>query len=98
MTRYISFSRLINIQATQQHPFHVLTSSKLPIITASVSGALALTLIAKLHAIGVDELGQFSFIALQVLDPLFAVGALGHVSANLTILSLLALLSFAMWA
>jgi hypothetical protein len=42
---------LLNIKKTQQHPFHVLHSSKLPIFIATLSGGLAVTFIAKLHNI-----------------------------------------------
>ncbi len=91
-----NITKLININTTQQHPFHVLTSSKLPIITSTLSGILALTLIAKLHGIAVNDLNSFSYVAALILDPLYSIGELHHVSANLTILSLLALLTAAM--
>jgi len=91
-------NKLINTKITQQHPFHVLTSSKLPIITATLSGFLALTLIAKLHNISAVEMPIFSYVAAQILDPLFSIGSLYHVSGNLTILNLMVLLTSAMWA
>ena len=89
-------TKIINIKTTQQHPFHVLTSSKLPIFTATLSGMLALTLIAKLHSMATNDLAGFSFVAAQVLDPLYSVGELYHVSYNLTVLNLMALLTTAM--
>lgn len=91
-------SKILNIKDTQQHPFHVLTSSKLPIITATLSGGLALTFIAKLHSININDLAGFSYIANLILDPLFSIGELHNVSTNLTILGLITLLSSAMWA
>jgi len=89
---------VLNIHDTQQHPFHVLTSSKLPIITATLSGGLALTFIAKLHSININDLSNFSHVATMILDPLFSIGELHNVSTNLTILGLLVLLTSVMWA
>jgi heme/copper-type cytochrome/quinol oxidase subunit 3 len=91
------FLKLLNIKQTQKHPFHVLHSSKLPIIIATLSGAIALTFIVKLHNINSHELNSFSIIAGQILDPLFSVESLDHFSVNLTILYLLAFLIIAMW-
>jgi heme/copper-type cytochrome/quinol oxidase subunit 3 len=42
-------------------------------------------------------MGAFSFVADQILSPLFTVGNLSHVSANITILYLMAFLVVAMW-
>jgi len=90
-------SRLVNIKQTQQHPFHVLTSSKLPIFISILAGGLALSLIAKLHAIEAINLSAFSFVASQLLEPAFSTGSLYSFSANLTILFLMAVLTIAMW-
>lgn len=98
MTTQQNTTKLININTTQQHPFHVLTSSKLPIITSSLSGMLALTLIAKLHEISINDLELFSSVATLILDPLYSISKLHHVSINLTILNLMTLLTAAMWA
>lgn len=84
--------KLINITTTQQHPFHVLTSSKLPILTSTLSGILALTLIAKLHNILPTDLYTFSYILALVLDPLYAIGGLYSMSYNLSILTLISFL------
>ena len=89
-------SRLVNIKQTQQHPFHVLTSSKLPIFISILAGGLALSLIAKLHAIEAINLSAFSFVASQLLEPAFSTGSLYSFSANLTILFLMAVLTIAM--
>ena len=91
-------TKLLNVTNTQQHPFHVLTSSKLPVTTSALMGVLALTLIAKLHGISVNDLSAFSYVTSFVLDPLYSVGKLHHVSVNLTILNLIALLTSAIWA
>jgi cytochrome c oxidase subunit 3 len=93
-----SATKLLNIKKTQQHPFHVLHSSKLPIIIATLSGSLALTFISKLHGIGFYEMSDYSFIASQILDPFFSIGSLDHFSSNLTILYLLLFLCIAMWS
>jgi heme/copper-type cytochrome/quinol oxidase subunit 3 len=90
--------KLINITTTQQHPFHVLTSSKLPILTSTLSGILALTLIAKLHNILPTDLYTFSYILALVLDPLYAIGELYSISYNLSILTLISFLIAAIWA
>jgi len=96
MSNSHSSALLHNIKITQQHPFHVLTSSKIPVLTATLSGIVALTLIAKLHSLTTQELGTFSSIAVMVSDPLFSLGELQHISYNLTILGLLSLLTSAM--
>jgi hypothetical protein len=98
MTNQVSNTtlKILNIKDTQQHPFHVLTSSKLPIMTATLSGGLALTFIAKLHNINVNDLAGFSYVANLILDPLFSIGEIHSVSTNLTILGLITLLSSAM--
>jgi len=93
-----SNTKLINTNLTQQHPFHVLTSSKLPILTSTLSGILALTFIAKLHSISPSDLHIFSHIAALVLDPLYSIGELHHISYNLSILTLITFLTTAMWA
>ena len=92
MANYFATNKLLNIKETQQHPFHVLTSSKLPIITATLSGILAVTFVAKLHNISAENMYDFSLVTGLVLDPLFSVASLSSVSANLTILNLLFLL------
>jgi hypothetical protein len=90
--------KLINIQQTQQHPFHVLSSSKLPITIATLSGGLALTFIAKLHNININELPLFSFVANQILNPFFSTEnvLLWHFSTNITIIYLILFLIIAM--
>jgi hypothetical protein len=83
---------LINIKESQQHPFHILTSSKLPILTSILAGSLALTFIAKLHNIDYSGIKELSFVVAQVLDPLFSLGSLHYISTNVTILYFLAFL------
>ena len=97
MTNGKVIKTLLNIKETQEHPFHVLTSSKLPILVSILLGSLALTFLAKLHGVAADEMWAFSFVADLILNPLFTVGTLSHVSANLTILFILEVLVVAMW-
>ncbi len=90
--------RTVNTGLTQQHPFHVLTSSKLPILTSALSGVLALTFIAKLHGILPGDLHAFSYISALVLDPLYSIGELHHTSSNLTLLTVIVFLIASMWS
>lgn len=78
--------KLLNIKQTQQHPFHVLHSSKLPMFMSLFAGSTALIFIAKLHAISyVDSFG-YSFIASQLLAPFFEIGNLSYASINMLVL------------
>ena len=92
----VKILKQINIKQTQQHPFHVLQSSRLPFIMAGLSGCLALTFIAKLHNMDTDTLKTFSTLATILLDPFFSLGNMSTYSANLTILSLLVFLVLGM--
>jgi hypothetical protein len=57
------FLKLLNIKQTQKHPFHVLRSSNIPIIIATLFGLIALSFIVKLHNINYYELNLLSIIA-----------------------------------
>lgn len=93
-----SKTKLLNISQTQQHPFHVLTSSWLPVVIASLSGSLALIFITKLHSAETPNLNIFSGVALFILEPLFSInGQLSHTSINSVILNLIASLILSMW-
>jgi len=65
-----------NFKSTMQqgHPFHVLTSSKLPILVSSTAGLLALTFIMKLHNADLNTLGSFdffTFVQSELLDSFY---------------------------
>jgi hypothetical protein len=90
-------TKLLNIKQTQSHPFHVLHSSKLPIFIATLSGCLALVFIAKLHDINFNDMHAYSFVAAQLLTPLFSVNTFDHFSFNITILCFIIFLSIGMW-
>jgi cytochrome c oxidase subunit 3 len=92
-----SNKKLVNINNTQQHPFHVLHSSKLPIIVASIAGSLALIFIIKLHEISFSNIFYFSSIISTVVDPFFAVDSLTFFSTNILIICFLVFLLIAIW-
>lgn len=90
--------RLLNIQQTQKHPFHVLTDSKLPILMASVAGLLALSVVAKLHEIDYNASFNYSLVATQIFEPFFSAGELNYLSINTIILTLVIGLTLLMGA
>lgn len=55
----------------QQHPFHVLGSSRLPMFMAAFAGGLAITLIMKLH--GIYDFANFSSVGGYIMEPLFSL-------------------------
>jgi len=81
--------KLINIADTQQHPFHVLTNSKLPIIVATLAGSLAITFIAKIHGMNESELDNFSIVAKNLLEAFYRNDIGIAISPNIVILSLI---------
>lgn len=78
--------KLLNIKQTQQHPFHVLHSSKLPLFMSLFAGSTALIFIAKLHAISYADSFGYSLIASQLLAPFFEVGNLSYASIDMLVL------------
>jgi hypothetical protein len=63
--------KYVNIDQ-QKHPFHVLSSSKLPIFIATFAGITALVFIAKIHNLSIVEVSQLSPLAAAVLVPFFS--------------------------
>lgn len=90
--------KLINITDTQQHPFHVLTNSKLPIIVATLAGSLALTFIAKIHGMNESELDNFSIVAKNLLEAFYRNDIGIAISPNIVILSLIIFIIISMWS
>jgi len=88
-------TKLININETQQHPFHVLHSSKLPIIIASIAGTLALLFITKIHDINLSNIFYFSAFISTVIDPFYAIDSLTFFSTNILIIFFLIFLLIA---
>ena len=82
--------QLKNIKQTQQHPFHVLTSSKLPLFMALFAGSTALIFIAKLHNVSYAASFGYSLVASQLLAPFFEVENLSYMSIDILILYFLA--------
>jgi hypothetical protein len=64
-----------NKAKNQQHPFHLLSSSRLPIFMAAFAGGLALTVVVKLQ--NIYNVAKFSTVAAYIMEPFFSVaGAL----------------------
>jgi hypothetical protein len=63
--------RTINKSKNQQHPFHLLGSSKLPVFMATFAGGLAITIIIKLQ--NVSNLAKFLTVGSDIMEPFFAV-------------------------
>jgi hypothetical protein len=87
--------KLVNVNNTQQHPFHVLHSSKLPIIVASIAGSLALIFIIKIHDINLNNIFYFSAIISTVVDPFYSIDTLTFFSTNILIIFFLTFLLIA---
>lgn len=77
--------KLINVNKTQQHPFHVMHSSKLPMFLSLCAGSTALLFVAKLHATG-SELSDEVFVVSQLLSPFFNVQNLPYLSVNILVI------------
>jgi hypothetical protein len=63
--------QLLNVSKTQQHPFHVLGLSRLPIVMAALAGGLAISIIVKLQ--NVVNLSNFLFVGELIMQPFFSV-------------------------
>jgi len=64
-----------NQAKNQQHPFHLLASSRLPIFMAAFAGGLAVTVIIKLQ--NIYNVAKFSTVGAGIMEPFFSVtGAL----------------------
>ena len=74
---------LLNIEETQQHPFHVLQNIRLPFLVALLSGLIALVFITKLHNLRGPELFTYSSYIYWILDSFFSVNEFRVFSVNL---------------
>lgn len=79
------FKKILNIKQVQEHPFHVIYSSKLPFIISSLVGVTALLLILKLHYNNTNFINS-SCILQVIVDPLYRVGSLNYFSINVLII------------
>lgn len=61
----------INKSKNQQHPFHLLGSSKLPVFMATFAGCLAITTIIKLQ--NISNLAKFLTVGADIMEPFFSV-------------------------
>jgi len=76
---------IVNIIKTQQHPFHVLTSSKLPILMSLCAGCTALTFVMKLHA--APEINVFkSVVIFYIMDPFLYTIHLAYTPINILVM------------
>jgi heme/copper-type cytochrome/quinol oxidase subunit 3 len=83
------------LPATRQiaeHPFHVLTDSKLPIFLATFAGLLATAFVVKLHLADAASIFECNRVAASLFDPFFSVNNLDYISVNAVILTLLVFL------
>lgn len=90
--------KLINTQKTQQHPFHVLHSSKLPILVASLSGIIALLFIIKIHDINIINVFYFSALLALIVDPFYTINNLTFFSSNILLIFFLIFLLILIWS
>lgn len=70
-------TNLINVNKAknQQHPFHLLASSRLPIFMSMFAGGLAVTVIIKLQ--NISNAAKLSSVGASIMEPFFSVaGAL----------------------
>jgi len=91
---------LKNIRQTQQHPFHVLTSSKLPLFMSLFAGSTALIFVAKLHDINYAASFNYSLVTSQIFAPFFETGNLTYLSIDILILYFLtfAVITMGAWS
>jgi cytochrome c oxidase subunit 3 len=61
----------INEAKNQQHPFHVLGSSRLPVFMGAFVGSFAITLIIKLQNIA--DASKFMLVGAGIMEPFFSV-------------------------
>jgi hypothetical protein len=77
---------LLNIKQTQQHPFHVMHSSKLPMFLSMFAGCTALLFVTKLHiSAGADAFSGILVVS-QLVAPFFEINGLSYLSLNALIL------------
>lgn len=79
----------------QQHPFHVLYLSRLPMVMGALAGNLALAIIVKLHPEILDTCSKF--FGLGNFLPLFNLGNPSE-TADFIIIQILVLILITMWA
>jgi len=66
--------KLINEAKNQQHPFHLLSSSRLPIFMAAFTGGLAISVIIKLQ--NISNMSKFLFVGANIMEPFFSISSI----------------------
>lgn len=91
---------LLNVKKTQEHPFHVMHSSKLPMFLSLCAGTTALIFVAKLHSPANSDFLAEVLIASQLVAPFFEIPEITYLSLNvLLIVGLLSgALTMASWS
>lgn len=93
---------VVNNAKNQQHPFHVLGSSRLPVFIAAFVGSLAISVVAKLN--NVAQLSKFLSIGEDILQPFFSLPLcllnqeIPDESVDNRILQLLGLILLTLWS
>ena len=87
---------LLDVKILAQHPFHVLTNSKLPIFIASLAGLLAVSFVSKLHSIDFTLAHDYNLVSVYLLEPFFSAKNLNYLSINTVIFVILGFLTTAM--
>ena len=99
---YYNDDRIYNISKHQQHPFYLLSLSRLPIFMATFSGCLAILIIIKLQ--NISNLSKFLDISSSIMEPFFTVSGilpstdLPSDAVDTRILQVLVLILITLWA
>lgn len=88
--------KLYFVNNINSHPFHVLTSSKLPIFLSTFAGLLATTFVTKLHNVSFSNSADFSWAAYNILSPFFSTSLYDIVSFDKLVLFFLSLIVITM--
>lgn len=94
--------KIINESKNQQHPFHLLSLSRLPMFMAAFAGGLAITVIVKLQ--NISNLSKFLVVGSSIMEPFFSIsGTLPNTElpdsiVDARILQFLTLIIITMWA
>jgi heme/copper-type cytochrome/quinol oxidase subunit 3 len=94
-----AYKNFIEAGKNEQHAFHILALSKLPMFVGTLAGLLALTFITKLHM--VPEFAKLTVISslLSSLYPSYFVSGLGlNDEAEIKLLTLFTILLIALWS
>jgi hypothetical protein len=94
--------KVLNESKNQQHPFHLLSLSRLPIFMAAFAGGLAITVIIKLQ--NISNLSKFLIVGATIMEPFFSIsGTLPNTElpdsvVDARILQFLTLIIITIWA